>query len=302
MPVHSAFLKYFDEVCKSGSIRKAANKLFVASSAVNRQILKIEDELETKLFERSHEGIKLTETGRLLAQHVSRTLSDAERTFQEIEACKENKLKGITIVGQESVIARFLPPSLVTLHAEFPNVATSFVAASGRNLNQLLMNGSADIALIFDPQEEAQIEQISTIRLPVGAVMAPSHPLSKRTHVSVRECAEYALILPDESWPLRDILDRELRGVDIDPDTVTTSNSVEFLRAMLAKELVIGFQTIIGIELAVEEGSLVHIPLWSDDNQRLIQAFSVCINRNRQKSPVVESILPLLQQRLLNYG
>ncbi len=60
MPVHSAFLKYFHEVCKTESIRKAARNLYVASSAINRQILKMESELGVKLFERSLAGATLT--------------------------------------------------------------------------------------------------------------------------------------------------------------------------------------------------------------------------------------------------
>lgn len=66
MPVHSAFLKYFHEVCKTESIRKAARNLYVASSAINRQILMMESELGVKLFERSHAGATLTPAGELL--------------------------------------------------------------------------------------------------------------------------------------------------------------------------------------------------------------------------------------------
>ncbi len=300
MPIHSAFLKYFDEVCKSGSIRKAANRLFVASSAVNRQILKIEDELEVKLFERSHQGIKLTGAGKILARHVSRTLSDADRTLQEIEASKENTLKGISIVGQESVISRFLPPALVSLHAEYPEVATSFMAASGRSLNEFLIKGSADIALAFDPEDDKDIERVLGIELQIGAVMAPSHPLAVHCSVRLDQCTEYNLILPDESWPLRDILDRELAHVQLDPAAITTSNSVEFLRAMLTEESAIGFQTIIGLEQALEEKSLVHIPL--SGRQVLTQLFAICVHRNREPSHVLDSILNLLKQRMNSYS
>ena len=52
MPVFSPFIRYFDEVARQGSIRRAADRLNVAPSAVNRQILKLEDELGAPLFER----------------------------------------------------------------------------------------------------------------------------------------------------------------------------------------------------------------------------------------------------------
>ena len=111
MTIHSPFLKYFDETRKHGSIRMAARNLYVASSAVNRQILNVEDRLGIKLFDRSASGIELTAAGELLAQHISRTLADEERILGEIEALKNGERPSITIPGQESVIARFLSPA-----------------------------------------------------------------------------------------------------------------------------------------------------------------------------------------------
>ena len=301
MKIHSVFLTYFDEVCKSGSIRKAAKKLFVASSAVNRQILKKEEELGTKLFKRSHKGIELTEAGEILSQHISRTLTDYDRTIREIAACREIDSQGITIVGQESVVSRFLPPIFLELQSQFPGLATSFVAASGRKLNDYLMNGRADIALAFDPVADPNIKQIASIELPVGAVISPSHPLSNLKSLSLEDCINYPLILPDESWPLQDILNKELSNISNTSDLVaTTSNSMEFLRSMLGKELRIGFQTIIGLEESIRSGTLVHIPLASK-NHNFTQKFTICVNRNHELTPISESILKLLSNRLDRY-
>src|SRR5437867_2688894 len=57
--MHASVLKYFLEVARSGSIRKAAQRLFVASSAVNRQILQLEEELGAELFDRLPTGMRL---------------------------------------------------------------------------------------------------------------------------------------------------------------------------------------------------------------------------------------------------
>ena len=299
MPVHSAFLKYFHEVCKTGSIRKAARNLYVASSAINRQILKVESELGVKPFERSHAGATITPAGELLAKHVEFALTDFDRTMQSISTLGQESPKRITIAGQESVIPRFLPPALMAVHARFPDVATSFKAASGLQLNDMLLSGLADIALTFDPQEAPGIVCVAERQLPVGAVMAPGHPLAGLDRVSLAECAEFPLLLPDRSWPLRELLDQEIRRAGVRPQVKTSSNSVEFLRSMLDLELGIGFQTAVGIETEIEQQLLLHLPLYNPD--LITQTLAVCTRAEQEAWEPLQHVLGLLAAKLEEY-
>jgi DNA-binding transcriptional LysR family regulator len=299
MPVHAAFIRYFDEVRRSGSIRLAARKLYVASSAVNRQILKIEEELGVRLFDRSASGLRLTAAGELLAEHISRTLRDAEQTLARIAALKTEQRQLISIAGQESVIARFLPPALVALHAEHPDVATVFRAASGTELQDLLRRGSADLVLAFDPEPADDIETVAAVVLDVGAVLTPSHPLADRPSVSLLECQPYPIVLPDDSWPLRTRLDREIRDADLTLNIITTSNSVEFLKTMVDQQLGIGFQTIIGVEAQVAAGEFSHVPLVT--TAPVSQTFAICMIAGRDSTPPLDRLIASLRQRLTDY-
>jgi DNA-binding transcriptional LysR family regulator len=72
--LHARILTYLDEVARLGSIRKAAARLNVASSAINRQILALENEIGTPIFECMPRRLRLTATGELLIAHVRETL------------------------------------------------------------------------------------------------------------------------------------------------------------------------------------------------------------------------------------
>lgn len=299
MPLHASFLIYFQEVCRCGSIRSAARHLHVASSAVNRQILKIEQELGVTLFVRHAGGIRLTAEGDLLLRHVERTMADAAKTLDAMKALDTGAHGVITISGQESVIARFLPPVLVALHAEHPGISTSFKAASGDALLELMAAGKADVALAFDPAPRTDIELYDSCRLPVGAVMGPDHPLQNRRRLSLAECAPYPLILPDESWPLRRLLDEEIEALDLPLKIVTSSNSEEFLRTMFDHQLGIGFQTVMGIEAPLETGELVFVPL--GNGAPMEQVFAVCVRRDRRRDAPMQQLVESLGRRLAEY-
>ena len=63
---------YFDEVARKGGLRRAADVLRIAPSAVDRQIIQLEEEVGAKLFERTPTGMRLTAAGELLIDGVRR--------------------------------------------------------------------------------------------------------------------------------------------------------------------------------------------------------------------------------------
>ena len=86
--LHSRKLQYIDEIARCGSIRKAAARLNVASSAINRQILALEEELGAQIFERMPRGLKLTAAGELCIEHIREVLKTYERMEARIRGLK----------------------------------------------------------------------------------------------------------------------------------------------------------------------------------------------------------------------
>src|SRR6202044_898273 len=77
--LHSRLLRNLDEVSPLGTNRKAAVRLTIASSAINRQILALETELGAPIFDRMRRRLRLTATGEVLIAHVRDTLKGHQR-------------------------------------------------------------------------------------------------------------------------------------------------------------------------------------------------------------------------------
>lgn len=300
--IHSPFIRYFDEVRRCGSIRQAARKLHVASSAVNRQILKVEEALGVTLFERTSQGLRLTPAGQRLAEHVERTLSDAQRSLADIRALRDRAAGQVILAGPESIIEHLLPPVLARFHTTQPRASSVFRAASDitQKLPELLGNGEIDLALTFDPQPHSSIRVLEQRQLPVGAIMTLDHPLAARTEVTLSDCAGYPLVLPDPTWPLRSRLDELITEAGLESAVITSSNSVELLRLMIGNRLGIGFQTVVGIEQQIERKELVLVPIRHQDRV-LTQILAMCVAAARPPTPALSQMIELLQDRLCEY-
>ena len=83
--LHPRMLRYLDEVARAGSIRKAAARLNIAASSINRQILALEEEAGVPLFERLPNRLRMTAAGEAVLAHVRRTLADLDRTLGHLQ-------------------------------------------------------------------------------------------------------------------------------------------------------------------------------------------------------------------------
>jgi DNA-binding transcriptional LysR family regulator len=107
-------------VAKLGSIRKAADRLHVAPSAVSRQIAQLELELAAVLFERSKVGVQLTAAGEVLARHSHRIFRDLDRARSGIDDLRGLQRGEVSVWVIEGFVSGLLPDLLGNFHHRYP--------------------------------------------------------------------------------------------------------------------------------------------------------------------------------------
>lgn len=295
MPLHAAVLKYFDTVARLGSIRRAADRLHVASSAVNRQILKLEDEMGTALFERLPRGVRLTPAGEILARHVRNTLRDSDLVRSDIEELKGLRRGNVIIAAVEGVAGEFLPHVISDFHWKYPNISFTVNVVDYRQIVSLLHSNDADIGLMFNPPPGSGAHCGGTVSLRIGAIMAPNHPLAKHSSLRLRECQAYPMIFPDMTHPNRDWLTSILALSGVQTEPIATTNSFQLMRALAREKLGIAFQTTVGIEEPLRRNELVYVPI---ADRRLAPSVLAVLIRARQHLPAAASaFLETVRQR-----
>jgi len=261
MRIHSPAIRYFDAVRKAGSIREAARRLNVASSAVNRQILKLEAELGTPLFERLPSGLKLSSAGEILTRHVAIVLRDADRARSELDALKGVKTGRVELIAVEGLSADFLPNVIGRMLEEHSRVRIKVLTAGSLSIPAAVLNGDVDLGMAFSLPRNPELHQLAVGRFRLGAVVTPEHPLAKRKSVRIAECADFPLIMSDAQLSIRTLLHPTIvhSGRAISP--MVEANSVELMKNLAERNLGIAFMSRIGLEKEIGGGTLVHVPL-----------------------------------------
>jgi DNA-binding transcriptional LysR family regulator len=259
--LHSRLLRYLDEVARCGSMRKAASQLNVASSAINRQILALEAELGTPIFERLRRRLRLTASGELLIAHVRQTLKEHRRVAILMEDLKGLHRGEVKIAAMGGIASAALPPILASFRRRRPGVKVAVRILPLTELMTAVVAGDVDLGFALDLPPHPGIQTFALIERRLGAVMAPSHELAARASTTLSDCVLYPVILPDSGVTLRRLLDDAFQHTAIAVVPAVETNSIELLVRLAAAGVGVTFLNALNIAAERERGELAFVPL-----------------------------------------
>jgi len=257
----SRFSIYFDEVARRGSIREASDRLGIVASAVERQIVLMEARLGAKLFERTPGGLKLTAAGELMATYVRRWQREKAQIKGQIDELQGLRRGEVSIAVVEGSLG-FFGRVLSQFREKYPGVTYSVSVAGTKKIASDVLAGVTEIGLTFNHEDNSGLRVERTLIYQVGAVVPPAHPLAQHEEVSVLECNDYPLIIPNESISLRAIIDQAWkRNAGISPRAVAVADSIASIKMLTKSGLGVGILTPIDIIHELYYESLVFVPL-----------------------------------------
>jgi DNA-binding transcriptional LysR family regulator len=259
--LHAAALYYFREVARVGSIRKAASSMNVAASALNRQIINLEIQLGTPLFDRLPGGMRLTVAGELLLRHAIDTLHDFDRVRVAIDDLKAARSGHIAIAALDSLLVDFLPRAIDRFRDDFPAVTYSVMTAQPPEIPSMVAAGDIDMGFTFVGQIPRAVRYTAEISAPIGVVMRADHPLANKLAVDFDELSRYPILTQTGPLP---------KGADADAAFATfkseikpklQSNSIQMLKLAIMLNIGVSFFTRLGFLHEIEKGDIAWRPL-----------------------------------------
>src|SRR5437763_3102877 len=223
-------LGYFVRIAELGSITRAAAHLRLAQPALTRHVQRLEEELGVALFTRANRGVRLPEAGEKLLESAQRILRDVERTGDEIRA-QEAHPSGRSILGVTPTLCPVLVPDLFAgMREEYPRVELKVVHAGMVRLEEFVIDGRVDVALL---SELSRSRLIVSTRLAQEEMVLVTQPGVRPTGtVSGEELRRTPLVLGDG---LRAAMDALLAGRGIELKVEIEVNDHETMRLLVER-------------------------------------------------------------------
>ena len=254
-------LQFVEAVARAGSIRKAAEGMALTSTALNRRVLALEEELGVPIFERLPRGVRLSTAGELLIHHLRSQAADFEKLKSQIADLAGERRGHVAIACSQAFLPYFLPEQIGTYRRDHPGVTFSVRVRDRTAAEAALVDHDADLALIFEPVRLSDVQILGSARQTVHAVMAADHPLAARDSLRLRDCAAWPVALPTAQYGVRHLIDLALVKSSVSLRVAIDADHFEFLRRYPVQEPLISFQIPIGLAPDAGPEGIVSRPL-----------------------------------------
>lgn len=211
-------LEYFVRVAELGSFTRAALALNIAQPALSRQVRLLEVELRQNLLIRNGRGALPTEAGKLLLAHGRGILHQVERAREELGRVR-GSLAGRVAVGLPTSLARALTVPLTrAFRAELPDATISISEGLSVAMQESLVAGRLDIAVLYNAQPSAETEitplfeenLLLVQRRPPGlAEDPPPGP------IALKDVAQLPLVIPSRPNAIRMHVESEMANIGL---------------------------------------------------------------------------------------
>jgi DNA-binding transcriptional LysR family regulator len=192
------------------NFKAAAAQLNISPSALSRRVQKLEEQLETRLFERTTRQVRLTLAGKQLLARAQAILTNVDEMILSMSGGSAPRVTMITIAAIPSIAHRLLPVALRNFRAQHPTTRVRVRDMTTSEVVDAVVRGEADFGITSFVQEDSSVEFLPLLRGTVLAVMAKGHPLEKKRQIKWADLAGEAVIATWKGAGIRMVMDVDL--------------------------------------------------------------------------------------------
>jgi DNA-binding transcriptional LysR family regulator len=207
-------LQVFHTVARLLSFTKAAETLHMTQPAVTFQVRQLEEHFNTRLFDRTHNRISLTEAGTLVfgyADQIFELYSEMENSVREMTG----EISGALTIGASTTIAEYMLPALLgDFKDKYADVTVHLKVSNTDGIVSMVENNIIDLGVVEAPVSNKNLVVEVCRDDHLVAIVPPDHELAKEQSVQFSKLMEYPFICREEGSGTREVINEYMGRMD----------------------------------------------------------------------------------------
>src|SRR5271167_3279752 len=227
-------LRYVCAIADTGSFSRAAERCQIAQPSLSQQVLKLEEDLGAKLFDRLGRSVRLTEAGRAFISHARAILEQIDVARASVSD-KNADLRGSVAVGVIPTVAPYLIPRYTAAFAKkYPDAKLRIVEERTSILVEGLRDLSIDVAILALPSRHKELELFPIRTEPLFAALSRKHPLASAKSLALKDLRGESFVMLRDGHCFRDLSIDTCTRARITPHIAFESGQFSSLLGMVA--------------------------------------------------------------------
>jgi DNA-binding transcriptional LysR family regulator len=257
-------LQVFHTVARLLSFTKAAESLHMTQPAVTFQVRQLEEYFNTRLFDRTHNRISLTDAGKRVYEYAGE-IFDLYAKMENAVRDMTGEISGILIIGASTTIAEYMLPALLgDFKRKYPDINVHLKVSNSDGIVSMVENNDIDLGVVEAPvmNKNLVVENCRHDRL--VAIVPPQHELATKQTVKLKDLMEHAYISREEGSGTREVIQEYLTGAGFGPADVNVAmelGSPEAIKGAVEAGMGVSIVSEVTIHKEQQLGTLVALEL-----------------------------------------
>lgn len=254
---------------------RAAERLRIDQSTLSKRVLELENQIGTRLFERTHQSVEATVAGRNFVEQAREAIEHIERAMYSAKAASRNSVELIN-VGKSAYTDPWLVSMILSIRLPlYPDMRIKFWSNFSHELVRDVITGTLDLAITTGIPENPKLTCLKMAEHPFFIAMPPKDPLTALKEISLRDMhgRNWVLFSRQVSPYLYDLLQNEASEVGTSWSDLHHVASAEEAVPLILEHDGLAFLTRTGAWRIASEGIAIR-PL-AETRLRLITSLTV---------------------------
>lgn len=287
--------KIFADLVETKSFSKSAKINGITQSAVSQQARAMEKHFKTLLIDRSQKQFQLTREGQRVYDGAKEMLHQYEKLLSELQEMKKVISGTIRISTIYSIGLHELPPYIKRFLHDFPSVNVRVEYRRSNLVYEDILHNSVDFGLVAFPIKMRQVECIPFRNDRLVLITHPSHPLSSRQEIELKEISGHKFIGFDPDIPTRKAVDQIFRDNKLEIEPVMEFDNIETVKRAVEIDHGIAVVPAATVSQEIKQGTLAMVPFKGKDFTRPL---AILHRKGRVLTPAMKKFVDILAMDL----
>lgn len=291
-------LKVFRTVAEHLSFRKAGEALYLTQPAVTLQVKTLEEELGTKLFERSASGVRLTEAGKVLLECAQELHHLADAAESRLAALR-GEAAGALALGASTTIAQYVLPSLLAeFSRSFPAIQLQVFSENTEHIAEGVASKRFGLGLIEGPPQRRDLKVQRWFDDELLLIVPIAHEWAERGTIAAEKLLGAPLVMRERGSGTRHVVERGLQKAGLRLSGLRIAmelDSTEAIISCIEAGLGVGFVSQWALRRRSARKSLAMLRLTEG---KICRSFSLVSPQGPELQPLAATMLRFLESRV----